>query len=275
MSTPRPYELSAFLRGQFLILTAILLTGLFGIPAFLTCLVDRSGRWSSFFQKLWVAWLMRANGIRIRLRGIEHVRPDESYILVSNHASILDIPAIIHSAPFPVRFMAKKSLTWFPVFGWYIYFSGHILVDRLSPPSALKSMRKAISLLRRGISIIVFPEGTRTPDGEVKDFKRGAFLIAQHSKYPVLPVSISGSFEMLPRKGWCFWPGTIGVNIGEPIHSSDLRDNAKGLQERARQIIVTNSRIGGEERPVTLPAQSDAAGEPVPNAPFPSSGGSQ
>lgn len=249
MSQKHPFELPAFLRALFLILSAAVYTAILGPPALISCFLDRSRRWPSFFQGLWADWLLRTNGIHLRLEGMENLKKDQSYILVSNHASILDIPAIIFAAPFQVRFLAKKSLLWYPIFGWVLYFSGHILIDRKSAQSALRSLKKAPSLLKKGISIIVFPEGTRTPDGETKEFKRGAFLLAQHSKFPVVPVSITGSYEMLPRHGWCCWPGNIYIRMGEPIPTRDLSiPEAKGLMGRVRKTITENLKKGRAEQ---------------------------
>jgi len=241
MSRRNSFEVSAFLRALFLIFSAILYSAILFIPAYISCFLDRSGRWPSFFQRLWVNWLLRTNGIRLKLEGMENLRKDDSYILVSNHASILDIPGIISAFPFPVRFMAKKSLIWFPIFGWFLYLSEHILIDRESAQSALKSLKRASSLLKKGISIIVFAEGTRSPDGEVKEFKRGAFLLAQHSKFPVVPVSITGTFTMLPRKGWCFWPGTMNIRLGQPIPTRDLSlQESRDLMGKVRETIIQN-----------------------------------
>jgi len=241
MSPEHSFKLSAFLRALLLIFSAVVYLAILSPPAFVSCLLDRSGRWPSFFQRLWVNWLLRTNGVRLKLRGIENLKKDQSYILVSNHASLLDIPAILSAFPFAVRFMAKKSLLWIPVFGWFLYFSGHILIERDSAKSALKSLKRASSALKKGISIIVFPEGTRSPDGEMKEFKGGAFLMAQHSKFPLVPVCISGSFEMLPRTGWCFRPGTIHLCIGDPIPTRDLSHReSRNLMERVRDNISQN-----------------------------------
>lgn len=243
MSSEHSFELPAFLRAVFLIFSAILYSAILFVPAYISCFLDRSGRWPSFFQRLWVNWLLGTSSIRLKLEGLENLKKDQSYILVSNHASILDIPGIISAAPFPVRFIAKKSLMWFPVFGWFLYLSEHILIDRESTQSALKSLKRASSLLKKGISIIVFAEGTRTPDGEVKEFKRGAFLLAQHSKFPIVPVSITGTFAMLPRKGWCFWPGTMNIRLGEPIPTRDLSlQESRDLMRKVRETIIQNLR---------------------------------
>jgi 1-acyl-sn-glycerol-3-phosphate acyltransferase len=249
MNPSRSFELPAFLRALFLILSAAIYTAILGPPALASCFLDPSRRWPSFFQGLWVDWLLRTNGIHIRLEGMENLKQDQSYILVSNHTSILDIPALISAAPFPVRFLAKKSLLWFPIFGWVLYFSGHILIDRQSAQSALRSLKKAPSLLKEGISIIVFPEGTRSPDEEVKEFKRGAFLLARHSKFPVVPISIIGTYEMLPRQGWCFWPGTMHIRMGEPIPTRGLsHQESRDLMRRVRETIIENLEKGRAEQ---------------------------
>lgn len=235
----RPFELAAFLRALYLIFSAGALTAFLVLPAFAACLLDRSRRWPSFFQRLWSQWLLAANGVRLRVTGLESIRKERSYILICNHASILDIPAILSVFPFAVRFMAKKSLAWFPVFGWFLYFSGHILMDRESPQSALKALKGAMLLLRKGMSVIVFPEGTRTPDGKVKEFKRGAFLLAIQARAPILPLAIFGTYGMLPRTGWCFRPGTLELRFGEPVATEGAfpRDS-RALMVRVRQEIV-------------------------------------
>jgi 1-acyl-sn-glycerol-3-phosphate acyltransferase len=249
MSQKHSFELLAFLRALFLILSAIGYSAILGPPAIVSSLLDSSGRWPSFLQRLWVNWLLRTNGMEMQLKETENLKKDQSYILVSNHASILDIPAIISAAPFPVRFIAKHSLIWFPIFGWFLYLSGHILIDRQRAQSAVRSVKKASSQLKKGISIIVFPEGTRSPDGEVKEFKRGAFLLAQYSKFPVAPVSISGTHDMLPRQGWCFWPGTIHIRMSKPIPTRGFsHKELDDLMRRVQETIIENLKKGSAER---------------------------
>lgn len=241
MNAPRPFEFPAYLRGLFMIFSAALFTVLLFPPAFISCFLDPSGRFASFFQRLWMIWLLKANGIGLHIRGAENVGPRRDYIIIANHSSILDIPAIMATFDFPIRFLAKKSLIWFPLFGWFLYFAQHVLVDRRHTTSILKGMKKATSLLKRGTAIVVFPEGTRSLDGQVKEFKNGAFLLALQSQTPILPVSISGTFEMLPRKGWCVWPGPIHLTIGKPILTTGLSiKEADALMTKARDTIIQN-----------------------------------
>lgn len=230
-----------------MILTAAVLTVLLAPPACVFCLFDRSGQWASSFQRAWVYALFCLNGIHIRIQGRENLREGSSNILISNHASLLDIPAIVAAVPLPVRFIAKKSLIWFPIFGWFMYLAKHVLIDRDSAVSAVKSLKKASRLMKQGISVVVFPEGTRTPDGEVKEFKRGAFLLALQSRMPIVPISISGTYKMLPRTGCCFRPGTIDLKIGSPIPTQGFPIREVGhLVEKVRKTIIDQEQHGIE-----------------------------
>jgi len=241
MNSKYSFQLNAFLRALFLIFSAAVYTCILAPPALTAILLDRSGRWFSAFEKTWAKWLLRTNGIQLNVQGLENLEKSHSYILISNHMSILDIPGVISALPFPVRFIAKRSLVWFPIFGWSLYLSGHILIDRDSALSAVKSLMQAASLLKNGTSIMVFAEGTRSPDGQVKEFKGGAFLLALKARAPLVPVSISGTYEMLPRTGWCFWPGTIKIYVDKPILTEDLSQRrARPLMVQVRETIIRN-----------------------------------
>jgi 1-acyl-sn-glycerol-3-phosphate acyltransferase len=241
MNSKHSFQLNAFFRALFMILSAAVYTCILAPPAFTAILLDRSGRWFSVFEKTWVNWLLRTNGIQLNVQGLENLEKSHSYIFISNHMSILDILGIISALPFPVRFIAKRSLMWFPIFGWSLYLSGHILIDRDSAQSAVKSLKQAASLLKNGTSIMVFAEGTRSPDGQVKEFKGGAFLLALKARAAVVPVSISGTYEMLPRTGWCLWPGTIKIYVDRPILTQGLSQRqARPLMEQVREKIIQN-----------------------------------
>ena len=243
MGTRSSFQLHAFLQALFLILSAAVFTVVIGIPALIVSVFDGSGQWASLFQKAWVFCLLRTNGIQVRAEGLENLKEGGAFILLANHASLLDIPGIVAATPLPVRFIAKKSLTWFPIFGWFMHAAGHVLIERESTPSAIKSLKKASQLMKKGISVIVFPEGTRSSDGEVKEFKRGAFLLAIQSQAPIVPVSISGTYEMLPRTGCCFRPGAILLKIGPPIATQGLPTHeARRLKEKVRNIIINQKR---------------------------------
>ena len=129
MNPKQTFTFSAFLHALFLIFSAAVFSAILFIPALVSCFLSGTGRWPSFFQRLWVNCLLRANGIRLCVQGLQNLGKDQSYIFISNHVSLLDIPGIISALPFDTRFIAKNSLIWLPVFGWFLSLGGHILMD--------------------------------------------------------------------------------------------------------------------------------------------------
>ena len=142
MGAKNSFEPAAFVRGLFLIVSTAVYTCILAPPFIIALLMHRSGRWFSAFERTWATWLLCTNGTRFNVQGLENLEERHSYIFISNHMSILDIPGIISALPFPVRFIAKRSLIWLPIFGWSLYLSRHILIDRDNPHSALKSFKK-------------------------------------------------------------------------------------------------------------------------------------
>jgi len=251
MAAKKPLKFTALLRGLFLILSTAVYTFVLGGAACAVCFLDSYPRRLSVLQRLWVHLLLKTNRIRLQANGVEGLR-EPPYIFISNHASLLDIPAIIHSIPFPVRFVAKKSLTWFPFFGWALLRSGHILIERKNTKAAMQSLQERSSILRDGYSVVVFAEGTRTPDGEVKEFKRGGFRIALEKGIPIVPVSVSGTFQMLPRTGWCLWPGTIRIRFGKPIPTRGWpAGEIEKLMDEVRETIIRNLEPAGDPAAAT------------------------
>jgi 1-acyl-sn-glycerol-3-phosphate acyltransferase len=136
MNRQHSFEPAAFVRGLFLIVSTAVYTCILAPPVIIALLLDRSGRWFSAFERTGTSWLLGTNGIRLNVLGLENLEKRHSYILISNQLGILDIPGIISALPFPIRSIAKRSLTRFPIFEWSPYLSIHILIDRdtLSQP---------------------------------------------------------------------------------------------------------------------------------------------
>jgi 1-acyl-sn-glycerol-3-phosphate acyltransferase len=175
--------------------------------------------------------------VRIRVHGTANVRPDRAYVYVANHASLIDTPALFAYLPYPFRIMAKRGLFWIPFMGWHLWASGHFPIDRRDARRTARSVRAVIDGVREGRSLAVFPEGTRTPDGRLQEFKPGAFKIAIKAGVPIVPVAIRGAFALLPKTSLAPIPGTIDVFIQEPIDTTDYRDNVAGLVERTTRAI--------------------------------------
>jgi 1-acyl-sn-glycerol-3-phosphate acyltransferase len=175
-------------------------------------------------------------GIKVKVRGKEKLNPDEVFLYLSNHQSYFDIPVLMKVLPGNVRFVYKKSMTKIPIFGWAMYLSGYIPIDRKNARNAIDSLKKAADAMKRGISIVMYPEGTRSADGEVKEFKKGMAMLAAISDCRVVPVSIHGTYDLLPRDSFKIKPGTVYVTIGSPV---DYSKNPEYLNE-LREIVIKN-----------------------------------
>jgi 1-acyl-sn-glycerol-3-phosphate acyltransferase len=231
------------LRTIFYLIPAIsIYTIVLGTLSIFSSLFDRSGRFAHGCARLWSRLILATTGVRVTVRGLERLTPGRTYVFVSNHQSIYDIPVIFWSLPFQLRIIAKDSLGRFPFLGWHLRRTGHMLVDRRRPDRA-GILRRAARLVSDGLSLIVFPEGTRSTDGAVGRFKGGSFMLALEAGLPVVPVSIDGT-RFVMRKGRLETrPGDVTLTIHDPIeverHMGDdkLIHAAKGLAAEVRHIV--------------------------------------
>ncbi|HIC90947.1 MAG TPA: 1-acyl-sn-glycerol-3-phosphate acyltransferase [Syntrophaceae bacterium] len=238
------------IRSLYVLLCLIPLTAILGTLAILTAIFDRSGNIIHHYGKWWAKCILWASGVRVEVYGLENIGSNQGYILAANHQSYYDILALLGYLPVQFRFLAKKELFRIPIFGWAMYSAGHIPIDRSRPQKALKSLETAALRVPDGTSIIIFPEGTRSPDGKVKSFKRGGFVLAIQSRRPVVPVAIDGGYKILPRGSLKVRSGKIKVVIGEPIDSKPYSINQKGeLMQKVRKMVVENfNRIRHEKK---------------------------
>jgi 1-acyl-sn-glycerol-3-phosphate acyltransferase len=200
----------------------LFLVGLFTLPlSFLVVLAapfSRIGKPADAVARLWAWTILGIGGIRLKVRGLDRLEPGRHYIFIANHQSYLDIPVLVKSLPrFQLRWIAKKELGYIPFFGWALWAAGHILVDRSDRASAMASFRKAKERIAKGASVVIFPEGTRSSGGHMMPFKRGGFLLAAQTKTPIVPVTINGSWAVLPREDWRLKSGEIEVVVDDPI----------------------------------------------------------
>jgi 1-acyl-sn-glycerol-3-phosphate acyltransferase len=198
---------------------------------------DRTGSLQHWCARWWCRFIAWSIFARIRVVGTEHVRPGQAYVYMANHASLIDTPALFAYLPYPFRIMAKRELFWIPFMGWHLRAAGHFPVDRRDARRAARSVRAVIDGIRDGRSLAVFPEGTRSPDGRLQEFKSGAFRIAIKAGVPIVPVAIRGAFELLPKTSLAPMPGPIDVVIGEPIETTEYHDSITALIERTRRAI--------------------------------------
>ncbi len=211
------------------------------IPVLLFCMLIRAprpilvvGKWA---MKLGKAVL----GINLEVSGLETIDKKSSYVFMANHLSFLDGPLLYMLIPQPVRVILKKEVFRIPIVGLGMSHVDFIPVDRKRITGGKRSIEKASRLMReRGFSFLIFPEGTRSRDGNLQPFKRGGFFLALASQAPILPISIKGSFELMPKGSFFVKRGKIKVVFNAPVPVLGFnRDNLHQLIERVRGIIQT------------------------------------
>ena len=173
--------------------------------------------------------------------GAEKIRPDRNYVYMANHASLIDTPALFACLPYQFRIMAKKELFYIPFMGWHLWRAGNFPIDRSEPRRTAQSLKKVIEGVKAGKSLAVFPEGTRSPDGRLQEFKAGAFKIAMRAGVPIVPVTIRGTHKLLPKHSLAPRPGRIEVLISDSIDTTQFTERQiASLIEKTRVIIDGN-----------------------------------
>ncbi|HXN42160.1 MAG TPA: lysophospholipid acyltransferase family protein, partial [Myxococcaceae bacterium] len=199
-------------------------------------------------RRLFSPVVLWAGGARLVVSGREHADPSRPTVYLSNHQSTSDIPALLVALPVNVRFVAKKQLQWVPIVGQFLHLAGHIVIDRSNTRSAIASLDAAARKIRAGTSIVLFPEGTRSPDGRILPFKKGPFALALKAGAAICPVTIEGSGKLMPKRSWRIFPGKILVKIGEPIDASKYGEkDRERLMKTVRTVMIAQSlELGGK-----------------------------
>lgn len=225
-------------RTVFFLIPAIsLYTIALGTLSLASSLFDGSGYVAHWCARTWSRLILRTTGVRVDVTGLEGLVPGRTYVFVANHQSIYDIPILFWSMPYQLRIIAKESLGRFPFLGWHLRRTGHMLVDRRRPDRAA-IFTWASRLTSRGLSLIVFPEGTRSRDGRVGRFKGGGFLLALEAGLPVVPLSLVGSRHIMLKGRLATYPGDVRLVVHAPIDTRALAGTSpKEFGERVRQII--------------------------------------
>lgn len=225
------------------IIVVIIAALIMSIVALLSIVAEKDGRAYFWAGSTWSKFALRLCRVEVRVRGAENLQRNGAYIFVTNHASMFDIPAIMSVLP-RVRIMFKKELSYVPIWGWALRWGHHIMVDRGKGTEAMKSLDRAAESIKTGGSVILFAEGTRTRDGKLLPFKRGAFSLAAKSGVPIVPIAINGSFKILPKSSLDIRPSPIELVIEKPIETTRIssREEELSMMNRVREIIERNYR---------------------------------
>ena len=220
----------AFVSGVWL----VAITVFYGIVITLSGLIAPSGRFMLPLGKQWARGILGFSGVTVRYLGEEHGRSHAVQLYMANHTSVLDIPVLAPALPDNLRFLAKSSLKWIPFFGWAMLATrGCIFIARGDHEGAVASLREASARVRRGSSVLVFPEGTRSRDGRLREFKKGPFHLAVQARVPVVPVWISGAARAMPPGAFGIHAGEVIVCFGPPIAVTDQSVAELAAQVRA------------------------------------------
>ena len=248
------------IRSIWVWLNLLLVTPVLSAVVVGAALLLREGDIYERVGRAWSRRMLRAAGVTVRLEGLENLRPDQPHLVVSNHASWYDVWALGAWIPQRYLFVAKKELSKIPLFGQAWMAAGHISIDRKDTQSAIRSLREAGDKIRNeNATVVIFPEGTRSPTGELLPFKKGAFMLAIQTGVEIVPTAVIGGRDVLPRGGFRVRSGTITVRFGPPIrtthHTERNRDELIALVRQSIETLLkqpvnpgTDGDVGNHQR---------------------------
>jgi 1-acyl-sn-glycerol-3-phosphate acyltransferase len=229
------------LRGILIADPAIVLaTIVYGTISLAAALFDKTGTIPIRVARAWGRFLLAVSGVRVRVEGLENIDPNGSYIFVSNHLSYMDTPVVLSHVPVQFRFLAKRGLFQIPLLGTHLSQAGHIPVPREDPRAAVKTMQVAAeTVVNKKISLLIFPEGGRSHDGQLRPFKEGAVYIAIKAGVQIVPMTLIGTRDVLPFGGGVVLPGKVTLRILPPIDTSSLtlKDRSRVTEEIRDSIL--------------------------------------
>lgn len=216
----------------------IVATAVLGFASLVASAFDKRGRTQHAIARLWARTLLAVSGARVRIEGLDKLERDGAYVLVANHTSYMDTPAVL-LLPLQIRFFAKHGLFRIPLLGGHLRRAGHLPVVRENPRASLKSLTEGARLVReRGVSVVLFPEGGRSPHG-LREFKEGAAYLAIKAGVPAVPVGIMGTRQVLPMGTGHVRPHAVTIRIGDPIRTAGMKLDARGeLNQTLRRKVA-------------------------------------
>ena len=217
----------------------VISTVLCGLAGMIVMLFDKTGDYSIPIARFWARTICWAARSKVKVEGLEKLRSDKNYLLCANHLSYMDTPVVLSSIPIKFRFMAKSELFKIPFMGTHLTQAGHIPVELEEPRAAIRTLARAAQIIHeRNISVLIFPEGGRSEDGNLQPFKEGAAYLAIKAQVPLVPMALIGTREVLPMHGKIFRAGTVRLRIGEPIPTE-----GRTMKERELLTNMLRERI--------------------------------
>jgi 1-acyl-sn-glycerol-3-phosphate acyltransferase len=232
-------HLGSRLRSYFVWTPLVwLYTVILGCVSLLVSLFDPTGERQQKIARLWSQMILWTVGATVEVEGLDRIDISKPQVYVVNHLSAFDIPVLYTHLPFQFRILAKKELFRYPFMGWHLRRSGQIPVVLENPKASVRSLNLAVASIRKGNSLVIFPEGGRSPNGQLQSFMGGAFYAAVKAQVDVVPIVLVGTYEMLKMNSYHIKPGPIQMVVGSPISTTGMstRDIAK-ITEQARIMM--------------------------------------
>jgi len=227
------------IRSTFIYFIIFIDTVVCSIIAFLFGLFNPYSNWTSATIKTWAKIILWVSGVKLEIEGIKNIDTKKSYVFTSNHMSSLDIPVAVLAIPQTARFIAKKELFRIPILSQGMRASGMLRIDRGNSEQAKKVLDRAITTIKEGCSVIIFPEGTRSKTGEIQNFKKGGFILAMNGKIPILPMAISGAHHIVTKGYILRKSGQIKVKFLKEIGTEGIEyEKRNELVDLTRQQII-------------------------------------
>jgi 1-acyl-sn-glycerol-3-phosphate acyltransferase len=227
------------LRSYFILDPLIwLYTLILGLLALPGGMFDRSGRRLHWFSRAWSWLIMKTILSPVKVTGLDKIDTSKPHVYAVNHASAMDIPVLYVYLPFQFRIVFKKELLKYPVVGWQLKRSGQVCIDQQKPINSIAAIRSAVKSLQAGMPLVIYPEGGRTPDGEIKPFLPGAFFLAIKAQVDIVPVALVGTYELLPMNTYHLKCRPLEMRVGEPISTTGLKmRDMEAVSARVRKAM--------------------------------------
>jgi 1-acyl-sn-glycerol-3-phosphate acyltransferase len=238
LQTPDPSTPVLWMRTVVVLAWVAAATLVMGLLVIVLALSPATAAGTQRVAQAWGRSILAVSGVRVRIAGGERIHPAAAFICMANHQSNFDIPVLLGHLPLPFRWLAKAELFKIPIFGRAMRGAGYIAIDRTDRPAAIASLRRAAAAVRGGVSVVIFPEGTRSPDGELKPFKKGGFVMAIEAGVPILPVALRGTYDIMPKHRLLIRPAEVTLAIGAPIATSGYDPSGKAaLMDEVRGAL--------------------------------------
>jgi 1-acyl-sn-glycerol-3-phosphate acyltransferase len=236
------------LHTALIIVWVILVTFFLGILVIVVAMFSKKGNMPHLIARIWGRSILYVSRVHVNIKGLEHIPAGRSCILMANHQSNFDIPVLLGRLPVQFRWLAKQELFRIPIFGRGMRGCGYISIDRTNRKLAFQSLKQAARKIREGVSVLIFPEGTRSRDGKIRPFKKGGFVLSVDSGVPIVPIIIYGTYPIMPKGRLLVKSQDVHMEILAPINTSEYTRKTKDeLMEKVRTTICeTFDRMAGE-----------------------------